>query len=188
MSGKSRTGQRQGKPAGQGQPAAQRPGQSAARRKNDAAAHQRKAKLTAARQAQRRRKITVRAGIAAGVAAIVAVLFVIFQNSPSSSTSSVAGAYPYQAGTPGLGQAAPGFTLAASSGGQVSLSQYRGKSVLLFFQEGLTCQPCWDQIADLQRHAPQLRAEGIGQVLSVTTDPVGAITRKTRDMGLTIPV
>ena len=151
-------------------------------------AAQRKAKLAAARQAQRRaerrRKIGVRAAIAAGVAAAVAGLFVIYSNASHSG----AGAYPYQVASPGPGQGAPAFTLAASTGGQISLSQYRGKSVLLFFQEGLTCQPCWTQIADLEKHAAQLRAAGIGQVLSITTDPVGGITQKTRDMGLTTPV
>ncbi len=205
MSGKSRTArrdraaspgaQRQARPPGQGQPqpGAQQPEQAAARGQNAAAASERKPRLAAARQAQRRaqrrRRITVRAGIAAGVAAVVAVLFVIFQNSSSSSSSSSgSGAYPYQVGSPGAGQAAPGFTLAASTGAQVSLSQFRGKTVLLFFQEGLTCQPCWDQITDLQKQAAHLRAAGIDQVVSITSDPVGAITTKAQDMSLTIPV
>jgi peroxiredoxin Q/BCP len=198
MSGKSRTrqrpgqaaGQRQRRPAGQGNggPVAQSASAAAGQRKVPLAV-ERRAKLAAAqrqaqRRAERRRKIGVRAAIAAGAAAIVAVLFVIFSNGSHSGT----GAYPYQAGSPGPGQAAPAFTLAASTGGNISLSQYRGKSVLLFFQEGLTCQPCWTQIADMQKHAAQLRAAGIGQVLSITTDPVGAITQKTRDMGLAIPV
>jgi peroxiredoxin Q/BCP len=182
MSGKSRTARRDG-PAGQ---AARPPGQGAAQQKGAEAARERAARLAAARQAQRRRKITVRAGIAVGVAAVIAVLFVIFQNSPSSSGGT--GAYPYQAGSPGPGQAAPGFSLAASTGGTISLSAYRGMTVLLFFQEGLTCQPCWDQITDLQDHAAQLKGSGIGQVVSVTTDPIAAITTKARDIGLTIPV
>jgi peroxiredoxin len=150
----------------------------------------RKARLTAARQAQRRaqrRRIVVPAGIAAGISAVIAVLFVIFQNS-SSPSSSAAGAYPYQVGSPASGQPAPGFSLASSTGGTISLSHFRGKTVLLFFQEGLTCEPCWDQITDLQKHAAQLKAAGIDQVVSVTSDPVGAIITKTRDMGLTIPV
>jgi len=193
MSGKSRVSQRQRGPSGQDQrqPGAQQPGQAAARQKNAAGARERRATLAAARQAQRRaqrrRRISVRAGIAAGVAAaVIAILFVIFQN--SSSPSSAAGAYPYQVGSPGAGQAAPGFSLAASTGGDISLSQFRGKTVLLFFQEGLTCQPCWDQITDLQEHAAQLKAAGISQVVSVTSDPIGAITTKAHDMGLTIPV
>jgi len=143
------------------------------------------ARKQAQRRTQRRRRIITWGGIAAGMAAIVAVLYVIF--SGGSSTAG-AGQYPYQVGNPGAGWAAPGFTLAASTGGNISLSQFRGKTVLLFFQEGLTCQPCWDQITDLQQHAAQLRAAGIGKVVSVTSDPVGAITTKAHDMGLTIPV
>jgi peroxiredoxin len=201
MSGKSRTArrdrpaspgaQRQGGPSGQGQPqpGSQRPGQGAARQQNEASAHERRTRLAAAREAQRRarrrRRVITWGGITAGTAAIIAVLYAIF--SGGSSTAG-AGQYPYQVGSPGAGQAAPGFSLAASTGGQVSLSQFRGKTVLLFFQEGLTCQPCWDQITDLQRNAAQLKAAGIDQVVSVTTDPIGAITTKTQDMGLTIPV
>jgi peroxiredoxin len=199
MSGKPRTGQRPGRPSGntgvsaQGgrQPGTLRPGRPGTGREGETAG-QRKARLAAARQAQRRtqrrRRITVWAGIVAGVAAVVAVLFVIFQNSSSPSSQAGAGTYPYQVGSPGSGSAAPGFTLASSRGGSISLSAYRGRTVLLFFQEGLTCQPCWDQITDLQEHAAQLRAAGIGQVVSVTSDPIGAITTKARDMGLTIPV
>lgn len=165
MSGKSRTARRN--------PAAGPGGQRQAARKQ------------AQRRTQRRRRIITWGGIAAGTVAIVAVLYVIFSG---GSAPAGAGKYPYQAGNPGAGQAAPGFTLAASTGGNISLSQFRGKTVLLFFQEGLTCQPCWDQITDLQQHAAQLRAAGIGTVVSITSDPVGAITTEARDMGLTIPV
>ncbi len=191
MSGKSKTRQRR-TPAAQGaQARGQAVRQHAARLGglgNGQAPGHWKAKLAAARQAQRRtarrRKIGVRAAIAAVAAGVVAGLFVIFSNASHSG----AGAYPYQVGSPGPGQQAPGFTLAASTGGRISLSQYRGKSVLLFFQEGLTCQPCWNQIADLQHHAAQLRAAGISDVVSITSDPAGAITQKARDMHLTIPV
>jgi peroxiredoxin len=206
MSGKPRTGQRQGQVPGQrqgqvpgqrqarpasqdnGPPEAQR--QAAAAQRKPALAAERKAKVAAARQArrraERRRKAGMRAGMAAGVAAVVAVLFVIFHHASSSGTGP--SAYPYQVGSPGPGRAAPVFTLAASTGGQVSLAAYRGKTVLLFFQEGLTCQPCWNQITDLEKHAAQLRAAGITSVVSVTGDPVGPITQKARDMGLITPV
>lgn len=184
MSSKSRTARRD-RPT---RPGAQQPSQAAGRPENAPAARERKTGLTAAReaqrQAQRRRRLTIRAGIAAGAVAVIVVLFVIFQNSSSSSE----GAYPYQVGSPGAGQAAPGFSLAASTGGTISLSQFRDRTVLLFFQEGLSCQPCWDQITDLQKHAAQLSAAGIQQVVSVTSDPIAAITTKARDMGLTIPV
>jgi peroxiredoxin len=163
-------------------------GKSRTARHNPAAspgAQRQAARKQAQRRPQQRRRTITWGGVAAGTAAIVAVLYVIFSG---GSSSAGAGKYPYQAGSPGAGQAAPGFTLAASTGGNISLSQFRGKTVLLFFQEGLTCQPCWDQITDLQQHAAQLRAAGIGTVVSITSDPVGAITTKTRDMGLAIPV
>ncbi len=140
----------------------------------------------AQRRAGRRRRIAVWAGIAAGAAAVIAGLFVIFQHGSSSSSGTAA--YPYQVASPGSGQAAPGFALAASTGRKISLSQYRGKTVLLFFQEGLTCQPCWTQITDLEKHAAQLRAAGLDQVVSITSDPIAQITQKTRDMGLSTPV
>lgn len=196
MSGKSKTRQQRRRAPAQGIPAGPGNGQAPSQRqvtpagqRKAAPAAGRKAKVAAARQAQRRaarrRKTGVRAGIAAAAAAgLAAGLFFIF----TGASHSGAGAYPYQVGSPGKGQAAPGFTLAASTGGHISLSQYRGKSVLLFFQEGLTCQPCWDQITDLQRHAAQLRAAGISNVVSITSDPVGAITQKARDMHLAIPV
>ncbi len=198
---KSGAGQRQDKqPAVQAQrgPGAQRSGRPGAGQEAGPAAGrqpprgagsgaERRARLAAQRKAQGRRRTWLRIGIPVGaVVAVIAVLFAIF--SSSSSSSSGAGAYPYKVGSPGPGSAAPGFALAASTGGNISLSQYRGKTVLLFFQEGLTCQPCWDQITDLQKHAAQLKAAGIGQVVSVTSDPVGAIAQKAHDMGLTIPV
>src|SRR6266851_1856309 len=136
------------------------------------------------RSAGRRRKIGVRAAIAAVAAAVGAGLFAIYAHGSSSGT----GAYPYQVGSPGPGAAAPAFTLAASTGGNISLSAYRGKTVLLFFQEGLTCQPCWNQITDLEKHPAQLKAAGISQVVSITGDPIGPVTQKVRDMGLTTPV
>jgi peroxiredoxin Q/BCP len=134
-----------------------------------------------------RRRTWLRIGIpVVAIAGVIGILFAIF--SSSSSPSSKAGAYLYQVGSPGQGQAAPRFSLAASTGGTISLSAYQGRTVLLFFQEGLTCQPCWDQIKDLQNHAALLKAAGINQVVSITGDPAGSITQKTHDMRLTIPV
>jgi peroxiredoxin len=43
--------------------------------------------------------------------------------------------------------------------------------VLLYFQEGLSCQPCWDQINDLEQNEAALQAAGVNAVVSITTDP-----------------
>lgn len=48
------------------------------------------------------------------------------------------------------GKPAPDFTLTSYDGKTYSLSQLRGKKVILFFSEGIMCYPaCWNQIAAL---------------------------------------
>ncbi len=47
-----------------------------------------------------------------------------------------------------IGKKAPDFTLESLDGSKVTLSDYRGKNVVLFFNEGKMCYPaCWQQIA-----------------------------------------
>ena len=129
---------------------------------------------------------------ALAAAAVIAVLFVVFRanNGGHDATGGggASGSAAYQVGSPGVGAAAPAFRLDATTGKPASLADYRGRTVLLYFQEGLSCQPCWDQITGLEQSASQLRAAGIDQVLSVTTDPVGLLARKVRDMRLGTPV
>ena len=73
------------------------------------------------------------------------------------SASHGGGSYPYAIGSPGPGDAAPPLTLPSTSGGTFDLASYRGKQqVLLFFQEGLTCEPCWTQLQAIQK---DLRSE-----------------------------
>src|SRR5882724_9601572 len=134
-----------------------------------------------ARQARRRTQRKILIAVVALVA-VTGALYAVFQH---SNTPAKGG---YAVGSPGIGQTAPGFSLAASTGGTVSLAQLRGKSVLLYFQEGLTCQPCWDQLTDIQNNAAKLKAAGIDQVLSITTDPANLIVQKTADMHLSTPV
>ncbi len=49
-----------------------------------------------------------------------------------------------------IGKKAPDFSLQSIEGTTVKLSDYQGKVVVLFFNEGAMCYPaCWDQIAAL---------------------------------------
>ena len=99
------------------------------------------------------------------------------------------GAYPYAIGTPGPGDPAPALTLPSTSGGTFDLASYRGKAqVLLYFQEGLTCQSCWTQLQAIQKDLPKFRALGIGSIVSITTDPLGDLKQLVNDDGITIPV
>ena len=70
----------------------------------------------------------------------------------------------------------------------MSLTEFRSQAVLLFFQEGVDCEPCWDQIKDLERHKAQLTQAGVGAVVSITTGPIDLLTRKVADEHLTTPV
>lgn len=128
-------------------------------------------------------------GVAALVGFAVVVLYLIYQNSPSKQSGATGGSgYQHTVGQPRAGATAPAFTLAAGSGGQVSLADFGGKNVLLYFQEGLSCQPCWDQIRDLEKNQSQLRAAGVDAVVSITTDPANLIGRKVTDEKLSTPV
>lgn len=49
-----------------------------------------------------------------------------------------------------VGKPAPDFSLPSYDGKTYKLSQFRGKKVVLFFNEGIMCYPaCWNQIAAL---------------------------------------
>ena len=65
------------------------------------------------------------------------------------------------------------------------MSDYRGKTVLLYFHEGIGCQPCWDQIRDLDAAQSQLTAAGIDQLLTITSGPETLIAQKMADDHLT---
>ena len=74
--------------------------------------------------------------------------------------------------TIGVGSAAPNFTLQDVSGGTFTLSDYRGKSnILLLFNEGLSCQPCLQQMHDLDGLNTQLVGLNV-LVVSVTPNSV----------------
>jgi peroxiredoxin Q/BCP len=97
-------------------------------------------------------------------------------------------AYPYQVGQPGPGQKAPDFTLASTTGGTWSLAAQKGKTVLLFFQEGIDCEPCWTQIKDIESDWAPFRSLGINEMVSITSDPMSALQQKVADEGISTPL
>lgn len=140
-----------------------------------------------ARHDPSRRPVWITLGVVVVVLAVTG-LYLIYQNSPSQQNTTTGGSgYNHVVGQPGAGAVAPAFTLPSSSGGEVSLADYRGQSVLLYFQEGLMCQPCWDQITDMERNEPALKAAGVDAVVSITSDPINQIAQKMTDMKLSTP-
>jgi peroxiredoxin Q/BCP len=72
--------------------------------------------------------------------------------------------------------AAPDFTLPDVDGGTFTLSAYRGKaSVLLFFNEGLSCAPCLNQMSDLDQLNQQFTNLDV-IVVSITGDSVNLLS------------
>jgi peroxiredoxin Q/BCP len=124
----------------------------------------------------------------AGAIAVLAVIYVVSTGGRTSGSTKLAGAYPFQVGQPSSGQPAPAFTLPATNGIAFDLAAMHGRTVLLFFQEGIGCEPCWTQIKDIEAHWSQFQGLGIDQFVTVTTDPLSALKQKVADEGIKTPV
>ncbi|MGH2716325.1 MAG: peroxiredoxin family protein, partial [Thermoleophilaceae bacterium] len=82
----------------------------------------------------------------------------------------------------------PDFQLTTTEGEEFDLGALRGKTVLLYFQEGIGCQPCWDQLTDLEPRFDEFEALGIDEIATITTDPPDLLAQKVADEGITTPV
>jgi len=131
----------------------------------------------------RRRNIAT--GLTAVIALVLITSFALANRSSNSSEGGKKSAFPYAVANPASGAVAPDFTLPSTKGGTVKLSEYHGKTVLLFFHEGIGCQPCWDQIRDLENNKAKLKSAGIDQLLTITSGPTRLIAQKMADDGLT---
>ena len=133
-------------------------------------------------------KLAGLAGLA--VLALLGIFLAANRGNNQASTSGQQGTsrYAYQVGSPGPGATAPAINLETTKGEQFDLAAPAGQTTLLYFQEGLGCQPCWDQLTDIQANLDKYQALGITRILSITTDPLDAIRQKVADMRISIPV
>jgi peroxiredoxin len=159
------------------------------RRRQQRLRHQ--AELAARARRARRLQIAVAGTVLAALVALAAIFALGAGSGPRSSAPGQpagAGEYAYAVGDPGPGQAAPPLRLPSTTGGAFDLARQRGKTTLLYFQEGIGCQPCWDQIKDLERQPGKLRALGIDQMVSITGNDLDQLRQKANDENLRTPV
>jgi peroxiredoxin Q/BCP len=84
-----------------------------------------------------------------------------------------------------VGDKAPQFALASVNGASFSLNSYLNKSdVLLFFNEGLTCSPCLQQMVNIDRNYTAFSKMGI-TVVSITTDSMSDMRTWSQNNGIT---
>ncbi len=112
--------------------------------------------------------------VAAAALVLLAGIYLVNTMTGALGSSSASGnAYPFQVGSPGPGFVAPPIKLASMTGGTFNLAAQHGKTVLLFFEEGVGCEPCWTQIKDIERHWSKFRALGIDEMATTTAENSG---------------
>ncbi|MBX9717228.1 MAG: thioredoxin-dependent thiol peroxidase [Microbacteriaceae bacterium] len=87
-----------------------------------------------------------------------------------------------EAGTP-----APAFTLADKDGASVSLSDYTGTKVVLYFYPAASTPGCTTQACDFRDNLASLQAAGY-VVLGVSKDKADALQKFAADEHLTFPL
>jgi peroxiredoxin len=132
-------------------------------------AHQDQARAERERLA-RRKRIRRLTTIAITVAALGLIAFALAKAVPTSESTS---------------SAAPDFTLRTTAGTTVSLSDYRGKPVVLYFNEGAGCEACTVQMAEIEKDAA-FQASGI-TVLPIVMNPAEQIIPDLQQIGVTTP-
>jgi peroxiredoxin len=165
--------------SGDRRPAAGRNGHPRGRRPapDRAAPGQAKGRLKTEKQRRaRRRARLVLAGWLAAIAAIAGLI---------TATALSAGSGPGAAQS-AVVRAAPGFTLASTSGKAVSLASYRGHDVVLYFSEGVGCDACFYQMREFENHAADLAKAGI-TIVPIVMNPAVQVRQEMSAFGIRTP-
>lgn len=85
------------------------------------------------------------------------------------------------------GAAAPAFTLDDESGSPVSLSDFAGRKVIVYFYPAASTPGCTTEACDFRDSLGSLAASGY-QVLGVSKDAPEALRRFKDEQGLTFPL
>jgi peroxiredoxin Q/BCP len=85
------------------------------------------------------------------------------------------------------GQTAPDFTLPAADGSTVSLSEYQGRKVVVYFYPAAMTPGCTKQACDFRDSLASLQAAGYA-VLGVSPDTTAKLARFVERDALTFPL
>ncbi|MBB4734986.1 thioredoxin-dependent thiol peroxidase [Micrococcus cohnii] len=86
-----------------------------------------------------------------------------------------------------VGDTAPAFTLQDQDGRPVSLRDYAGKHVIVYFYPAASTPGCTTQACDFRDSLASLSAAGY-VVLGISPDPIGKIIRFAEKESLTFPL
>ncbi|MBA2712945.1 MAG: redoxin domain-containing protein [Rubrobacteraceae bacterium] len=132
--------------------------------------------------------LLVLAGLLVPVIAGLGAIFVLSAPEQPALGGGQAGRFAAQVGDPGPGEEAPPISLRSTEGGTFDLASQHGQTVLLYFQEGLGCQPCWEQIKDIEANTGKFEKLGVDEIVSITNNPPDALKQKVEDEGISTPV
>jgi thioredoxin-dependent peroxiredoxin len=85
------------------------------------------------------------------------------------------------------GDAAPQFTLPDADGKLISLSDYQGRSVVIYFYPAASTPGCTKQACDFRDNLAELDTAGFA-VLGISPDPPAKLARFRDEQGLTFPL
>ena len=81
---------------------------------------------------------------------------------------------------------APDFTLPSTEDGSVSLDDFSGRNLLLYFNEGAGCDACFTQMVEIEREAEAFASQDV-TVVGVVANPMEITQAELARFGLTTP-
>lgn len=129
-----------------------------------------RARTTLARASRRRRRDLLLWGVVLG--AVIALIGAMMWSARNTSDAT--------------SRPAPDFTLTDTNGATVRLADYRGKNVVLYFNEGAGCQSCLLQMADIEKSAAGFTARNI-TVLPIVMNTASQIKAEMAANGVRTP-
>lgn len=85
------------------------------------------------------------------------------------------------------GDTAPGFSLSDAEGNTISLSDYAGRKVVVYFYPKAATPGCTTEACDFRDSLSALKAKGV-DVIGISTDPVDALAAFSNDFDLNFPL